>query len=1251
MVNFTPEQSAAINYRGGALLVSAAAGSGKTKVLVERLLSRVAEGDNIDEFLVITYTRAAAFELRERIHAEIMNQLAKNPGNKRLRRQAMLSRCATIDTIHTFCSEILRENAHLAGLPSDFRVCDETESILVKNEVIEKVLDSAYERADEYDAFRRLIDMVIEGRNDRNLIEIIFDIHSRLQSTPNPHAWIKKEIESLENIENIADISNTVYGTQLMVNIANTVKFYQNEMEGLRELSQTDPDFDAKYGESIATTCEELKDLVKSLPLGWDEARKHKDIEFSRPKPLKGYEQEKAIRAICKEELSKCATILENSSAEHIQDMKIMAPILTALLMLVIDFDIAYAEEKKRRSIVDFSDLEHLTLSLLVDKESNQKTLLAQNISKRFKEVLVDEYQDVNAVQEQLFNAISTNGQNIFMVGDVKQSIYRFRLADPSIFLSKYKMMSEYVDEPDQSGSADNVGVKIHLSKNFRSRSEVLETVNIIFGNIMSEKLGEMEYTEKEMLVPGRGDGVCGSVKQGKQGKQGIVPIVPANTECELGADDRIPVEIDVVNTGNLPKEDGAEAVSLIEIEANHVTARISELVESGFLIPDSEGGKRKLEYSDIVILLRSVKGKAWKFAAELNKAGIPTNLPGGESFFESQEIRTILSMLTAINNPMQDIPLVATMSSAIYCFGANDLAQIRVNSKGDTFYEAVMKSAEHQNSGDELACKCKAFLDELDAYRNILPDMSADRFIWHVYNKTGLLDLAREQKNGDERCQNLISLADYASRYEQRGYKGLFMFLNHIQSLQERGCGIGGSADTGASDSHTDNSVRIMSIHKSKGMEFPVVFLVNTTSKFNYRDLSNPIVFHSKLGLGASLLDRERRIKYKTLPKIAIQGKLTSEMKSEELRVLYVAMTRAREKLIVTAAYKSLDSVEKRLSLLSPGKIPFPLMNEFNCMADWMLAGLQNEVSDAFVVNFLEHGGGSGSAECECEGDSSLSANEALSALPRHCEKQSDVAIQQQGQGREKPVQQIFEEVKSEQQDFDRPKKPSNLTEFNYPHEKAPTLPSKLTVTKLKQLAQDDDAQVAPWLREKQIASKPNFISGEQKPTATERGTLIHLVLQYAELEKCSNDDDVKKELQRLIKRGTISQEQANEIDINSIISFYNSNIGQRIIASDHVKKEFKFSLLTKADEYFPGGGSDKILLQGVVDCYFEENNELVVVDFKTDKVTEKTVASRADKYKPQLDAYANALERITGKTVKERIIYFFILNKEIMM
>ena len=1239
VTNFTPEQNAAIKYRGGSLLVSAAAGSGKTKVLVERLLSRIEQGDDIDEFLVITYTRAAALELRERIYEEIMSKLTKSPGNKRLRRQAMLCRGAAIDTIHTFCSDILRENAHLIGLSPDFRVCDEIESNFVKNETLDKVLNEAYERADDHQTFQTLIDMLIEGRNDSRLVEIIMDIHSRLQSTPNPHNWIESENEKLKQVGELKSVTDTVYGTQLMVSLEKTIKYYSAEMNRLLQEIEELPEVKEKYGESVEITCKQLSVLLSAIGRGWDEAAKHRNIEFRRTKPLKGYDELKAIRSICKEEIGKATAILENSSEEHLEDIRKIAPTMAKLLMLTYDFDREYAEEKKKRSLVDFSDLEHLTLSLLIDHETKKRSNLAKNVSKRFKEILVDEYQDVNAVQEQIFSAISKNESNIFMVGDVKQSIYRFRLADPSIFLSKYKEMGEYNHSEQETSSSDSRNVKIHLSKNFRSSPEVLETVNVIFGNIMSEDFGEMEYTEKEKLLLGR---VEIDEKKGMQGKQGISQQAADNTT-------KIPVEFDVINLKNLLESGEKEPIDPIQIEACHVTDKIETLMESGFTIPDSTGKMRKIEYSDIVILLRSVKGKAWKFASALNKSGIPTNLPGGDSYFDTQEMRTILSILIVINNPMQDIPLATAMRSIVYRFSENELAQIRADLKHNSFYDAVKRSADCENENDELACKCREFITDIEKYRVVLPDMSADRFIWHVYNKTGLPERVRALKNGSERCQNLVALAEYASRYEQSGYKGIYMFLNHIENLRERGYSVINGKESKNNASQTDNSVQIMSIHKSKGMEFPIVFLVNTSSKLNYRDISNSIVFHAKLGIGATMLDKTRRIKYNTLQKIAIQRKLAQEMKSEELRVLYVAMTRAREKLIITSTLRNPNALEKKLSIIPVGKIPPPLISELSSMAEWILAGVQNEKSDAFTVNYIDAATISMSSEelkTDIEDDVNNTIDEtkwelAIGQAPK--KSGTDQTSENSILGRQ--PKKHLPNTKNESSE----EKDTTVPEYQYAL--ASMLPSKLTVTKLKQLAQDSEAQVAPWLREKQIAISPSFVGNEAKTTATERGVLMHLVIQHADLDKCSRDNEIREELQRLVNKGFIDKKTSSEVDIEGITRFCNSDIGKRIASSKSVRKEFKFSLLTDAEDFFSGGGDDKILLQGVIDCYFEEDDELVLVDYKTDKVTDRTVSEKAENYRPQLDAYATALQRITGKKVKERIIYFFALGKEMSL
>jgi len=468
--DYTPEQKAAINHRGSALLVSAAAGSGKTKVLVERLLRRVCDGDDIDEFLVITYTRAAAAELRERIYDEISERLVNEPGNRRLRRQSLLCRGAQIGTIHSFCTEILRENAHLKGLPPDFRVADESESLMIKSEALENVLNDAYNTAVEtvnnkqgekkaYEPspyFSELLDMVSTGRDDRRLVDIVLDVHARLQSNTNPRGWIEGQKEKLF-MAGITDVSTTQWGAELLQQAIHTAQFWHDEMILLREEMRAFADFEKAYGASVDATAESIDAFRRALGKGWDVAKQHSEIDFPKVKAISGYDDLKDKRTKCKAAMKKCAASFECGSDGHIEDMRAVAPAMSALLQLILDFDNEYAETKRRRGVVDFSDLEHLTLALLVDSKTGEKTGLAHAVSKRFKEIMVDEYQDVNAVQECIFNAVSQDGNNIFMVGDVKQSIYRFRLADPGIFLEKYQADEDTnLELADQDRSADH---------------------------------------------------------------------------------------------------------------------------------------------------------------------------------------------------------------------------------------------------------------------------------------------------------------------------------------------------------------------------------------------------------------------------------------------------------------------------------------------------------------------------------------------------------------------------------------------------------------------------------------------------------------------------------------------------------------------------------------------------------------------------------------------------------------------------
>jgi len=1235
-LSLTPEQEAAVKHRGGALLVSAAAGSGKTKVLVERLLSRVGEGDNIDEFLVITYTRAAAAELRERIYDEILERLAGDPENRRLRRQSMLCRGAPIGTIHSFCTDILRENAHLAGLPSDFRVADESEGDMIKAEVLEDVLDEMYERIGGSD-FRELVDMVSAGRDDKRLVRIILKAHAKLQSSPNPRLWADEQIERL-SMTGVEDVSETVWGRELLDKARETVKYWHNEMAELSSEAKTLPDFDKAYGNSIEASLNGIGGFLRAIDSGWDEARRFREIDFPGAKPIKGYEDLKETRLRCKAAMKKLAVAFECSSGEHIEDLRAIAPAMTVLFNLILDFDRAYTEEKRRRGVVDFSDLEHLTLSMLVDGVTGERTGLARATSRRFKEIMVDEYQDVNAVQEMIFNAVSQDGRNVFMVGDVKQSIYRFRLADPSIFLEKYRRFNESKVQVADNEPPTGDGVKIHLSKNFRSRAEILEAVNFVFERIMSREFGEMDYTEHEMLVAGReGETVDDTTEPS--------PCVPC-------------VEFDIVDMSGSEQGEDEDSPGRTQAEARFVTNRIAELTSGDALIPDGKGALRRVEYSDIVILLRTMRDKAWVYAAALAEQGIPVDMPGGEGYFETVEVSAALSLLSVIDNPMQDIPLASALRGPVYGFTDDELAEIRAGSRNSDFYGALVRASETNE-------KCAAFLSDMEAFRVVAPDMSADRFIWHMYNKTRLPEIVGDMRGGDRRRSNLILLAESAQGFEQSGYKGLFGFLTYIRGLQARGSELNRSSNSPSASSSDQNAVRIMSIHKSKGLEFPVVFLSDTAKLLNNKDAQQSLVLHPALGAGPMRTDKVRRIEYTTLARMAIQSRLTSEMMAEELRVLYVAMTRAREILIITASYKNAEKEIGKIKLIcgqksgaagsSENKIAPQALEDIRSMAGWVLAagvefGIRNSefgIKNVDVVVKVSDVGNENSERSDEVATADADVNAERGVQNAVCEEQN---AELRGWGADEPL-------------------------FSYPYALAPDLPSKLTVTGLKgrNIDVDSEAEVmfreqadtegsveaqtqglglkTPGKRRGSAFSRPSFIQRKTGLTAAERGIALHMALQHVDYRNCGSFEGVNGELSRLNDEGVLTSEQVSAVDASKLSCFFESDIGARVRSAyahgeNNVRREFKFSLMYPAERFYGGGGDDEILLQGVVDCFFEEGGELTVVDFKTDHVTPESVGEKLEYYSPQLHAYSEALERITGKKVKERVVYFFALN-----
>ena len=725
MAKFEPTsaQKAAIEESGRAVLVSAAAGSGKTRVLTERLLRRIENDADIDSFLVITFTKAAAAELKSRILDEISERLAADPDNRRLRRQSALCSKAQIGTIDSFCQSFLRENCHAAQLSPEFRVIEEDRAEAIKQRVIQRVLDDCYEAPDE--GFKLLTDTVGMGRRDDNkLAETVLALHRKTQSHARPELWLRQQLETLEPAE--TDAGRTVWGSEILRNVRDDALYWAQRMDDVCRRAAEDEAVAAKYGPSFAETALSLRDFARACDLGWDRAREALPISYPRlgtitnpPDPeLKEYT--KAVRELCKKNCAKYEKLLSASSEKLLSDMHRTAPAMRALIELTLRFDRAYAAEKRRKAEVDFADLEHLTAQLLTN-EDGSPTELARETSQRFCEIMVDEYQDVNRVQDDIFRALSKNGENLFMVGDVKQSIYRFRLADPLIFTEKYEKYSFLTD------AGETEPIKIMLQENFRSRQEVIDGINSVFTACMSKKLGEIDYDENALLR-------CGGVYD----DSGCAP--------EL-------ILIDV-------KGDEDDLRDKTEKEAAVVAEKIRELMASGMTVSG-----RALGYGDIALLMRSANSVGEVYRRELIVRGIPVAAGQGGSFFASTEIASLMSLLAIIDNPHQDVALIAVLRSSAFGFTADELTEMRLADREGDFYTALKKAAETNE-------KCAAFLETLGKLRSRAPDTPVDELLMFIYNELDLPALCAAMQDAPQRLANLRMMLELSKRFASGGFR-----------------------------------------------------------------------------------------------------------------------------------------------------------------------------------------------------------------------------------------------------------------------------------------------------------------------------------------------------------------------------------------------------------------------------------------------------------------------------------------------
>lgn len=1147
MSEFKPTQSQnnAIVTRDRAVLVSAAAGSGKTKVLTERLLARIMDEENpadVDSFLIITFTKAAAAELRSRIMDEIAARLANDPDNKNLRRQSALCQRAQIGTIDSFCANLLRENCQAAELSPEFRVIEEDRSSIIKANVIEKVMEAAYENID--DDFRLLTDTVGAGRDDTALAKLTVSLYDKMQSHAEPDKWAQSMIDALE--ENRDDVSETPWGREILSSVKRSTLFWAERMERLALETAEDKKILAAYGASLEGTAASLRSFSSALDGGWDKARSALPIEFPRFGTLRKTENPelaehvKAVRDACKKSCEKLEDTLSESSEKLLADMKKTAPSMRALLKLTMKFEAAYSAEKRRRSELDFSDLEHMAYRLLTRRGD-----VAESMSRRFTEIMVDEYQDVNAVQDAIFRALSRNGENLFMVGDVKQSIYRFRLADPTIFTEKYNNFA------DLDATAGNEPVRIMLQENFRSRNEVLTAANHVFRTCMSTELGELEYDK--------------------------------NAELKCGADYEGSVPVPELMLLELPLAEDGEAVDKRGEEAAMVAKKIRSLIEAGTPVTD-HGVVRPARYGDVAILMRSANSAGDTYRRALIAEGVPVLNGQGGSFFSSVEISGFMSLLAVIDNPHQDVPLISALRSPVFGFNADELSEIRAADKNSDFYTALIKRGE----ADE---RCAEFIEKLQSFREYAADMELGALIWRLFDETDAFAVYSAMRDGDSRCENLRLMLGYAKRFEATGYRGLHRFVEWMNKLYERG----EEPDRGGSG----NAVQIMTVHKSKGLEFPIVFLCDTARKFNTQDTTASVLVHPELGLGCKVCDLERGIAYPGLARNAIRLRSMRELLSEEMRLLYVALTRAKEYLFMTAALKN---PEKELQGLMP-YVTKPMAAEMLMKASnpavWLMYAVLADTENCIKLSICH-------SEAAEEAEAAEAEEVCAAADPELLEKLR------------------------------------NNLGFRYARAAAEALPSKVTATEMKRY-DAPDAEAMPVVRGGHGEFRsPDFLRAEKPLSGAEKGTATHMVLQFIDYAKTGSIAEIKAEIERLRACKFISDRQAEAVNANAIYKLFSSEIGARIRNADSLRREFKFSLLCPAEDFFDGGEGEKVLLQGVMDCCIEENGELTVIDYKTDRVRGDALLQRAELYKGQLRAYAIAAQRITGKPVKECVLYF---------
>ena len=1218
---WTSEQQQAIDTENKHLLVAAAAGSGKTAVLVNRIVRKVLDGAaDVDEILAITFTHAAADEMRGRIEKAILDKLETETDEKTialLERQRILLPGAYISTLHSFCQRIISQNFSVLGLDPEFRTAGEEELKLLKQDALDELFNEEYEEGRE-DFLQFTDSFGGDARGDGKLYNLILNLYEYSRSEGDSKNWLTSLVDALDLPEE-TDLTDTPWYEVIAKDIRlqmedalftanrtleameeygvpvyeNTVKEDISILERLSAVTDAN-DFSAIADAFLAADFQRLPALKKSDAAANEEAKIF--IKESRD-CYKGI-----VKGIAE-------NYFQIDEAEYIRTLKIAASDMGELVNLVNKFEEKYSALKRQKNILDFSDMEHFALDLLTEKSNGEAkpSAVAVALGTKFKEIMVDEYQDTNGAQEAIISLIIAGGNaKLFCVGDVKQSIYRFRLADPSLFLKKYAEYRHLGDNYD----------RIDLAKNFRSRGEIISGINYIFAQVMNEDTMELNYGEEEALYLGADY---------------------PQAENTLKSPIELAIFVDPTEKEFEAREDEEEKIAVFEEESRYVAKRIRELInESRMVFDKDKKSYRPISYRDIVILLRSVRGKAEVMQEVLQEYDIPVyaNLDGG--YFEESEVRLMLALLTTLQNARQDIPLAAVLASPIGGFSFEEIGLLRAQKDDDDFFSALIFSVSEGSAlDDELKSKVSIFLAKLSKWRTLARELSVPELISTLYLETGFYDYVGGLPNGLVRKENLRLLIDRAAAYEETDYRGLSRFLRFVDKIRKNSADLSSAKTIGEGE----DVVRIMSVHKSKGLEFPVVFMSDLGKKFNEQDTTADLLIHSKLGLGPYFTDVDASYRYPTFPRVAIRSKILSENRAEELRALYVGMTRAREKLIMTGSVKGEEAFQKKMRRYAMHigktsvKLPSFQASSARSFLDWLLMSLIRHPDG----ENLRDAAGCFSAPApllDYDDDSSWSVEIlAPSTAPDNLKPAiSDDMLIKVKNHELLPATKYKDEIE-------------DILGWRYDDGELFNVKGKISVTELKNLfaeAEEDTISIFP---SDETLNRPNFLMEKSPLTGAEYGTLMHSVMEHIDPQKATSVIGVNEEISRLIALNVLKEEDSSRINAALIAKFFNSPIGERLKNSRKVYKELAFSRLIDASLVYPEAADEKIITQGVIDLLFEDEHGLVLIDYKTDRPTKENTLR--ERYAGQISLYKAAVLDILGKSVNESYLYLLSMGK----